>query len=374
MKVDIFKFDNTLFKTPLPNYELFSSDSIDILTDQSPQNFLNWFRDYAILSSAYEENGLPKDASRNQLMWNEPLVDIARDSIHDPNTLTVLYASRPDVPAFQKCIHDLTKLRGLLFDLVHLSLPRYGIPDFIDNLTDMQPDVDEINYYANVDQTEDNALAEFMYQSYANIDFYRIPVAFQRSYINPTSEFKLVLSMVSRYNRISETKAIVTRSRNGTVFRLPIQERKRLLQLCMNGDFISKKEYSHLKFDATDIPVTTHQLSREDEDKIGRLGEIMEVVPTSMGCIPGRIYVVKVQMKDIGLSFLYSKDPLIVIAYDKSLKYHQIGPFIRQIRNYKPFQSSSTFEAIAQFSDKLRIKLSPKTRDAKMKNVRAVLE
>ena len=79
--LNIFDFDGTLFKSPLPNPRLWSSDLIAKLKAQPCEKGLGWFQDPITLSPPY----VP--ATPGPEWWNLPLLDIVRESMAHPDTV-----------------------------------------------------------------------------------------------------------------------------------------------------------------------------------------------------------------------------------------------------------------------------------------------
>ncbi|KAJ1944951.1 hypothetical protein EC988_005864, partial [Linderina pennispora] len=108
-RLAIIDFDNTLFKSPLPNPELWDSSLIGMLMSTD----LGWFHDARTLSPPYLEH-----ASNH---WIEPVVKLVRKETARNDTLVVLLTGRSHI-AYRKLVLGLLARKNLLdFDLVILK-------------------------------------------------------------------------------------------------------------------------------------------------------------------------------------------------------------------------------------------------------------
>ena len=108
-KLAIFDFDSTLFKSPLPNPEIWSSNFLGkIISD------CQWFLEERTLGVP----GLPSVPGPE--WWNLSILETAKRSISTKDTLTILMTGRRK-SVFECRILELLKQQNLVFDLVLLK-------------------------------------------------------------------------------------------------------------------------------------------------------------------------------------------------------------------------------------------------------------
>ncbi|PSK53882.1 hypothetical protein B9Z65_7688 [Elsinoe australis] len=124
-EVNVFDFDNTLFRTPLPNPQIWDGRSIGILSTE--EAFINggWWHDNSLLSSL--GGGIQvQEPKAWEGYWDEHIVDLVRESMKSPTALTVLMTGRGQAN-FSELIHRMVESKGLDFDMIVLK-PKVG-PD-----------------------------------------------------------------------------------------------------------------------------------------------------------------------------------------------------------------------------------------------------
>jgi len=136
--LNIFDFDGTLFKSPVPNPSRWDSNLIGKFKSTKEQGGLGWFQDIETLSEPYVPI-LPGDD------WFEPHVRQAvLDSMNDDNSHTVLLTGRTVI--YQTLVESFIKHAGLVFDACGFkpsSLDEEHLPtmtfkrDFIKNMIDV---------------------------------------------------------------------------------------------------------------------------------------------------------------------------------------------------------------------------------------------
>ncbi|KAJ1818372.1 hypothetical protein LPJ56_003853 [Coemansia sp. RSA 2599] len=108
-RVSIIDFDNTLFKSPLPNSQLWDASLIGMLKSTD----LGWFQDSRTLSSPYLEY--------TEDHWIGNIEALTRLEAARPDTLLMLLTGRSHA-AYRSIILDLlARRRGLKFDIVILK-------------------------------------------------------------------------------------------------------------------------------------------------------------------------------------------------------------------------------------------------------------
>lgn len=116
--IHIYDFDNTLFRTPLPNPELLSTSAIGVLESLNGLHNGGWWADPRFLlgtGNGYEEE--KKVAWK--FWWNERVVELAKLSWDDPNSLCILLSGRKSA-CFSGCISSIVEAKGLKFNAIIL--------------------------------------------------------------------------------------------------------------------------------------------------------------------------------------------------------------------------------------------------------------
>jgi len=106
--LNIFDFDGTMFRSPVPNPSLWEGKMIGKLKDMPSTNGYGWFQDIVTLS----EPAVPKNPGME--WWNDIIVKEVIKSIEDPNARTSLLTGRTEV--FMDQIKSFAAAAGLKFD------------------------------------------------------------------------------------------------------------------------------------------------------------------------------------------------------------------------------------------------------------------
>ncbi|KAM4057930.1 hypothetical protein HRG_011117 [Hirsutella rhossiliensis] len=115
----VYDFDNTLFKTPTPNPQVWFGATYGKLL--SPHLFVNggWWHDSRVLAATGQ--GLEKEEPRAWAgCWNEKVVQLVELSIKQPDALCVLLTGRAE-KAFTDLVKKMVASKGLEFDMVCLK-------------------------------------------------------------------------------------------------------------------------------------------------------------------------------------------------------------------------------------------------------------
>ncbi|CAG8548556.1 345_t:CDS:1 [Acaulospora morrowiae] len=108
--INIFDFDGTLFASPQPNPRLWENALIGLL--KNDQLYKGWYQSKKSLD--FEEH--VKSRVWNN-WWNEKVVDLVRNSMAHPNSLTILLTGRK-YSEFHEVIAEMTSRKGLTFDVM----------------------------------------------------------------------------------------------------------------------------------------------------------------------------------------------------------------------------------------------------------------
>ncbi|KAG6019838.1 hypothetical protein E4U41_003065, partial [Claviceps citrina] len=115
----VYDFDNTLFKSPLPNPALWTGPTMGLLAAQDAFSNGGWWHDSRILAATGQ--GLEKEEPRAwEGWWNEKVVELARLTKAQPDALCVLLTGRSET-GFASLVQRMVTAKGLDFDIIGLK-------------------------------------------------------------------------------------------------------------------------------------------------------------------------------------------------------------------------------------------------------------
>jgi HAD domain family 1 in Swiss Army Knife RNA repair proteins len=115
-EIHVYDFDNTLFRSPLPNRAIWDEKSRGRL--YSADVFMNggWFHDLSILAATGEGVDIEEPRAWKG-WWNEKIVELVQLSAQQDDVLTVLLTGRAE-GTFPELIGRICKSKGLTFDMM----------------------------------------------------------------------------------------------------------------------------------------------------------------------------------------------------------------------------------------------------------------
>ncbi|KAM3422179.1 hypothetical protein BST61_g2548 [Cercospora zeina] len=117
--IHVYDFDNTLFKSPLPNRQVWNTGTCGSLQAQEFLHNGGWWHNPGILAATGE--GLEKEETRAwQGCWNESIVQLVQLSMAEEDALTVLLTGRQE-QEFADLIGRMIRAKELVFDMVCLK-------------------------------------------------------------------------------------------------------------------------------------------------------------------------------------------------------------------------------------------------------------
>lgn len=204
--INLFDFDNTLFRTPEPSTRLWTPSTRNFI--QSSKNFLcgSWWTYPRILESTgrgievEEAEGWPG-------WWNEDVVEAVRESMYDPESLTVLLTGRNE--KFAEIVTRMVKAKGLNFDDLYFRTSQYSDTmsfktEIINKLFKGEPDMasfviyeDRPHHAHQFKDILDNLVKERNQYVYVSV----VRVVSPHASLDPLVEYSLIQEMISSHNQ-----------------------------------------------------------------------------------------------------------------------------------------------------------------------------
>ncbi|PIA18601.1 hypothetical protein COEREDRAFT_79634 [Coemansia reversa NRRL 1564] len=362
-RLSIFDFDNTLFKSPLPNPRLWDQKLIGMLRSTD----LGWFQDSRTLSAPYLEY--------SDSHWIQPIVRLAQAEMQRKDTLVVLLTGRSHAAYRQLVLGLLEKHRGLRFDIVilketptrqsplvsqfefdapaaTLSAPltfdyKMGV---VEDSIAAFPGIRQIMMWDDrTNQCERmqhylNALSARSNGWITNADVYHVPP--QTLYMREENERSLISDMVDEYNdRVRVAAGITDKAA------LPVGALEMKTYPSYTAVFLSSRSRAMLR-KTIRSPVSwtkaadhmTVTLGPADDDELGNkigavMGERVDLVVDSIGTLVNRVIAVRVsQLRTINGRYTPKtlSTPHITVAYNEPAG---IRPsYSRNIQKWKPLR------------------------------------
>lgn len=374
----VYDFDNTLFKTPLPNPQLWNGPTIGTLSNQ--ETFVNggWWHDSRILAATGQ--GIDVEEKRAwEGWWNETIVDLVRLSMQQKDALCVLLTGRSE-KGFSELIQKMVKAKGLEFDMIGLK-PAVSPTNqkfnstmhfkqlFLRGLMETYKQADEIRVYEDRPKHTKgfrDFFAEFnREQSSAPtrgpITAEVIQVADCSTTLDPVAEVAEIQHMINIHNELVSKQSPRQRQHRlrikKTVFftgyMIGPEDTKKLIKLAHIPPNTPQHE---LKYHGNNILICPRPCPASILEKVGGMGSKMqwEVVGTS--CFDNSIWAA--QLRPIPQNAKYHTDnpsPLVVLALRKGARPMDAG----KIQNWQPIspEQSFTFETVV--GEKVILRIEP---------------
>ncbi|KAB5526305.1 hypothetical protein GE09DRAFT_975977 [Coniochaeta sp. 2T2.1] len=336
--IHVYDFDNTLFKTPLPNPQLWSGPTIGQLAN--PDVFVNggWWHDSRILAAT--GLGLEKEESRAwEGSWNEKIVELVRLSEQQPDALTVLLTGRSE-SGFSELIKRMVTAKELDFDLISLK-PAVGPNNerftstmhfkqmFLKALMETYKQAEEIRIYE--DRVKHvKGFRDFLadYNKVAQHDPGArirgpitgevIMVADQQATLDPIAEVAEVQLLINEHNEhvtkqnTPNLRLTIRKNIFFTGYLIGEEDQQRLLTLAQIPAGLRNDE---LRYHANNIMITPKPCPPHILKKVGGLGAKMTWEVTGTACLDSSIWAACVA--PVPATARYHTDnpkPLVVLA------------------------------------------------------------
>ncbi|KAK4173430.1 hypothetical protein QBC36DRAFT_335838 [Triangularia setosa] len=373
--IHIYDFDNTLFKTPLPNPKIWNNPTIGTLSN--PDAFVNggWWHDSRILAATGE--GIAKEEPRAwEGWWNEKIVELVQLSTQQKDALCVLLTGRSE-SGFSDLIKRIINSKGIEFDLVCLK-PAVG-PDnqhfastlnfkekFLEALMETYRHAEEIRIY------EDRIKHVKSFQTFLE-DFNRkqnnlptrgpingevIHVADMAAYLDPVVEVAEVRSIINDHN------ASLTKRRRGsrgerwvikkqvfwTGYLISSADTQRLLDLMP----IPNLPDSEIKLHANNIMICPRPCPNDILRKVGGFGKKMSWQVSGTACFEDNVWAVSLKPVPANASYHTGNPvPLVVLALRRGARHADAA----KIQHWKPVSPGQAFVFETTVAEKVLLRI-----------------
>ncbi|KAL2151577.1 hypothetical protein VTH82DRAFT_6675 [Thermothelomyces myriococcoides] len=380
--IHVYDFDNTLFKTPLPNPKLWNGQTIGTLSN--PDAFVNggWWHDSRILAATGE--GIEKEEPRAWSgWWNEKIVELIHLSNKQKDALCVLLTGRSE-SGFSDLIKRMVSSKGLEFDLISLK-PAVGPNNerFANTMTFKQTFLEALmetyRYAEEIRIYEDRikhvkGFRDFLDEynlkkrngaggpdARGTINGEVIQVADVATYLDPVVEVAEVQQIISEHNdavskkrRGSKTERLaIKKTVFYTGYMINNADTQRLLTFAQTPQDLPEGE---LKFHANNIMICPRPCPPAILEKVGGLGSKMTWEVTGTANHENTIWAVCVKPVPESASY-HTGDPipLVVLALRKGARHAEAG----KIQNWQPVPPEKAFRFETTVGEKILLRIEP---------------
>jgi uncharacterized membrane protein YgcG len=372
----VYDFDNTLFKTPLPNPALWNGPTIGVLSNQ--ETFVNggWWHDNRILASTGE--GLEKEEPRAwEGWWNEKIVELVHLSIKQPDALCVLLTGRSE-HGFGELVKRMVASKGLEFDMVSLK-PKVSPTNqrfsstmqfkqlFLTALVETYTKANEIKVYEDRPK-HTKVFREFFaeYNRRQNIHPTRGPltadvvqVADISTTLDPVIEVAEIQHMINHHNEaiLKETtgrrraRLRIKKTVFFTSYMIGPEASEKLLSLAPIPPNTSDHE---LKFHGNNILICPRPCPPSILERVGGMGSKLMWEVTGIGSYDNSIWAARV--RPVPPSAPHHTDnpvPLVVLALRRGARPADAG----KINNWKPISAEQAIKFEASVGEKVILRI-----------------
>ncbi|KAM0245430.1 hypothetical protein ACHAP5_005385 [Fusarium lateritium] len=374
--IHVYDFDNTLFKTPLPNPQLWNGPTIGTLSNQ--ETFINggWWHDSRILASTGE--GIEVEEKRAwEGWWNEKIADLVRLSMRQKDALCVLLTGRSE-RGFADLIKKMVTAKGLEFDMAGLK-PAVSPTNqkfqstmhfkqlFLGTLMETYKEADEIRVYEDRPKHTKgfrDFFAEFNRQQ--NITPTRGPITAEviqvadcATTLDPVIEVAEIQHMINIHNELVSKQSPRTRQHRlrikKTVFftgyMIGPEDTKKLIKLAHIPQNMPQHE---LKYHGNNILICPRPCPASILDKVGGMGSKMKWEVIGTACFDNSIWAA--QLRPIPQHAKFHTDnpsPLVVLALRKGVRPMDAG----KIQDWQPLSPEQAFSFETVVGEKVILRI-----------------
>ncbi|CAM1503791.1 Fc.00g013820.m01.CDS01 [Cosmosporella sp. VM-42] len=372
----VYDFDNTLFKTPLPNPSLWNGPTIGTLSSQDV--FVNggWWHDSRILAATGE--GAEQEEQRGwDGWWNEKIVELVRLSIKQKDALCILLTGRSE-RGFAELIKKMAAAKDLDFDMVGLK-PQVSPTNqrfqstmhfkqlFLEALMETYKNAEDIRVYEDRPK-HTKGFRDFFaeYNRRQNIMPTRGPltaevvqVADTSTTLDPVVEVAEVQHMINMHNEVVSKQPYQTRQNKlrikKTVFftgyMLTPEDTKKLITLAKIPTNFPQNE---LKYHANNILICPRPCPGSILEKVGGMGSKMSWEVTGTACFENSIWAACLRPVPSTAKFhTDNPSPLVVLALRKGARPIDAG----KIQNWQPIPPEKAFQFETVVGEKVILRI-----------------
>ncbi|CAK7208733.1 hypothetical protein SCUCBS95973_000202 [Sporothrix curviconia] len=356
----VYDFDNTLFKTPLPNAKLWNAASMGCLSNNDVFSTGGWWHDVRILAATGA--GQEKEEPRAwEGWWNEQVVELVRLTMKQPGALCVLLTGRSE-RGFGDLLQRMVNSRKLVFDLITLK-PAAGPNNerfrstmafkqaFLETLMETYSSATEIRIYEDRPRHVDGFrefLADYNERRQQRpvaalppIDGEVIHVVESATTLDPVVEVAEVQHMINCHNAAGGGKRgnlALNKTVLFTGYLIKEADTARLLALLELPANLSRRD---LKYHANSIMISPRTCPPHLLAKAGGMGSKMMWRVEAVGSVDNGVWAVKVRPTTPGTPY-HTADwtPLVVIAVYRNFRPHEAS----RIRKWVPVPADKAFD------------------------------
>ncbi|TWU78151.1 hypothetical protein ED733_007540 [Metarhizium rileyi] len=372
----VYDFDNTLFKTPLPNPALWAGPTIGLLATQEAFSNGGWWHDNRILAATGE--GLEKEEPRAwDGWWNEKIVQLVRLTIKQPDALCILLTGRSE-KAFSQLVQRMVASKHLDFDLVCLKPPVSPTNQrfqstmhfkqlFLDALMETYKGATEIRVYEDRPKHTHGFrefFSEYNRRQHASptrgpIDAEVVQVVGSSTTLDPVMEVAEVQHMINTHNdaikrqpmHLRQNKLQIKTTVYFTSYMISSEDSKKLLKLAQIPSELAGAE---LKIHANNILICPRPCPPSILEKVGGMGRKMLWEVTGTACYNNSIWAAC--LRPVPSTAAYHTDnpvPLVVLALKKGARPIDAG----RIEHWQPLMAGQSFVFETTVSEKAILRL-----------------
>jgi hypothetical protein len=378
--IHIYDFDNTLFKTPLPNPNIWNGYTIGQLSN--PDIFVNggWWHDSRILAATGE--GHVKEEPRAwEGWWNEKVAELIRLSEEQKDSLTVLLTGRSE-SGFSDLIKRMVTAKKLNFDMISLK-PAVGPnnekfnstmhfkQEFLKALMETYSKAEEIRIYEDRPKHA-KGFRDFLtdYNKKQNgiggtptrgpITGEVILVPDQATTLDPIMEVAEVQHLINDHNEAiaanrrtgpRQEKLMIKKTVFYTGYLIKPADAKRLTKL---AQLPASLKDSDIKVHGNNIMICSRPCPDSILEKVGGMGAKMTWEVSGTACFENSIWAARLApVPPTAKFYTEHKHPLVVLALRKGSRPIDAG----RIQNWQPVppDKAFTFETVVGEKMLLRI-------------------
>ncbi|PPJ59276.1 hypothetical protein CBER1_04255 [Cercospora berteroae] len=381
--IHVYDFDNTLFKSPLPNRQVWNTGTCGSLQAQEFLHNGGWWHNPSILAAT--GGGLEKEEARAwEGCWNESIVQLVQLSMAEEDALTVLLTGRQE-QEFADLIGRMVQSKGLVFDMVCLK-PSSG-PNgevfgstmlfkqaLLRDIVYTYYQAEELRIYEDrIKHTKGfrDFFADFNKTLMAGVPTAQVPVprqpitaeviqvTEQDSFMDPVSEVAEVQKMINVHNRAILDGAAprnafpykIKRSVFYTGYLIEQADIDRLRSLVRPPQNCPEHELKHL---ANNILITPRPAPHSILNKVGGIGAKMRWRVTGLAVYEQRVWAARVQPVPANAKvYTENATPCVVLATRRQAKPIEAS----RIQNWQPVPDHQAFEFESTVGEKVLLRI-----------------